>query len=143
MKPYRYKLSPRPPKLPLNRLQDEDEQRPLTGYVRGQDASQWEEWASWWLDSKKYDYKFQVEYRPQTTIPGQDYIVDFVVENRYPIELDAEFTHKSAESKAHDALRDEVLNEMFRSMGMFPIHRILLAEGMDQNDLYYELEKIL
>jgi hypothetical protein len=121
---FRYKLPPRPPKQPLNRIQTTNEGERLTGFVHGKEASDLEERFARALDGAGKEYIFEYEVLGPTTIPGQENQVDFLVEEVYPTEIDGEFTHKSAEQRAHDQLRDAVLNEYMSKDGWQPINRI-------------------
>lgn len=125
MKPYRYKLSPRPPrKENLNRLGVTSEGEYLTGIVQGQEASDLEERFARALDSVGKDYQFQVEVTGPATIPGQENKIDFVVDNEWPVEVDGGFVHKSAEAKGRDQMRDAILNDFIKKFGWKPIQRI-------------------
>ena len=124
MKPYRYKMRPRPPKQPLNRLAGTSNDERLTGFVKGKEASDLEERFARALDAEGKEYQFEVEVTPPTAIPGQENQIDFLVEEIYPVEIDGTFTHKTAAQKANDFLRDAVLNDYLSGFGWYPIERI-------------------
>jgi len=124
LEPYRYKLAPRPPVQPLNRLAGTSEDERLTGFVHGKEASDLEERFARALDGAGKSFSFEVEIQGPTTIPGQENQIDFVVDDIYPFEVDGSFTHKTAEQKAHDALRDAFLNDYLKQYGWHPIDRI-------------------
>ena len=135
-KPFKYKLQPRPPKPPLNRLAGTSEDELLTGFVQGKEASDLEERFARALDAEGKSYEFEVEVAPPTAIPGQENQIDFVVEDIYPIEVDGSFVHKSASQKAHDQIRDAILNEYLGKYGWQPIDRIPgnMLETQEQAD---------
>jgi hypothetical protein len=123
-KPFSYKLRPRPPKQPLNRIAGTSEDERLTGFVHGKEASDLEERFARALGGAGKDYIFEYEVVGPTTIPGQENQIDFIVDDIYPVEVDGQFTHKSGAQKAHDQLRDAVLNEHLKQYGWNPIDRI-------------------
>jgi hypothetical protein len=123
-KPFKYKLPARPPKQPLNRVTATDEGERLTGFVLGKDASDLEERFARALDRADLDYRFQWEVLGPATVPGQENQIDFLVEGVWPTEVDGMFVHKSAAKKAHDAMRDAILNDYLSGGGMYPIRRV-------------------
>ena len=124
MKPFRYKLRPRPPEMPLNRLAGLSEDERLTGFVHGKEASDLEERFARALDRAGKDYRFEYLVLSNVGLPGEENQIDFVVDDIYPMEIDGNFTHKSAEQKAHDQQRDAILNEQLSDDGWHPIERI-------------------
>ena len=124
MRPFRYKLRPRPPKQPLNRLAGTSNDERLTGFVKGKEASDLEERFARALDAEGKEYQFEVEVTPPTSIPGQENQIDFLVEEIYPVEIDGGIAHKGAAQKANDLLRDAILNDYLSGFGWFPIERI-------------------
>ena len=124
IKPFRYKLPPRPPKQPLNRIKVTNEGERLTGFVHGKEASELEERFARALDAAQKNYSFEVEIQGPTTVPGQENQIDFVVDDIYPVEVDGTWIHKSASQKANDALRDAVLNNYLKKYGWYPIERV-------------------
>ncbi len=145
MKQYRYRLSSRPPKLPLNRLGGHSDDEVLSGYVKGKSASDLEERFARALYNKGKDFDFQQEFMTPHSIPGQEKEVDFVVYDGQPqpIELDGTFAHKSAEQKANDVIRDAILNEVLSRYGYLPIIRIPGTELESQEDTMAVVEMIL
>ena len=133
-KPFKYKAAPRPPKFPLNRLQTTNEGERLTGFVNGKEASDLEERFARALSTQGRDFIFQYEFVGPATIPGQENIIDFVVDDIWPTEVDGTFVHKSAAKKADDQLRDAILNEHFADDGWSPIRRVPGSELEDQDE---------
>jgi hypothetical protein len=115
-KVFRFKAD-RPPVdiFPLNRIKPlprSDEG--LTGLVHGIPASDIEERFARALDRLGIPYEFQKNLLAPANLPG-NYKLDFLVYNPkdgrlYPIAVDGEFAHKSAEQRAKDKLKDIVLN---------------------------------
>ena len=134
MKPYKYKLSPRPPKENLNRLKVTNEGERLTGFVKGQEASELEERFARALDQQGKSYDFQVEVRTPRTVPGQENLIDFVVEDEFPTEIDGEFVHKTAAQRADDRDRDAILNDNIKNYGWKPIVRVTEMDVETQED---------
>lgn len=142
LKPYRYKLQPRPPKQPLNRLAGASNEERLTGSVQGKEASDLEERFANALSAAGKDYRFEVEIQGPVGIPGQENQIDFVVEDIYPVEVDGGWVHHSAAKKAQDQLRDAVLNEHLKQYGWNPIERIpgtMLESQEDAENIVREL----
>ena len=123
-KTFKYKLRPRPPEMPLNRLAGARETERLTGFVHGKEASDLEERFARALDRAGKDYRFEYLVLSNIGLPGEENQIDFVVDDIYPVEVDGNFTHKSAEQKAHDQQRDAILNEQLSDWGWYPIDRI-------------------
>ena len=123
-KTFKYKLRPRPPEMPLNRIAGASEDERLTGFVHGKEASDLEERFARALDGAGKDYQFEYLVLSNVGLPGEENQIDFVVEDIYPVEIDGNFTHKSAEQKAHDQQRDAILNEQLSDWGWQPIERI-------------------
>lgn len=123
---FKYKLSPRPPKMPLNRLNRQDVTEPATGFVKGREASELEEIWAGAEDRAGRDYIFKYIIETAFQIPGQLNEIDFVdtTEIWTPIEIDGEFAHKSAEQKESDSVRDAIINDVISNWGWNPIIRI-------------------
>ena len=126
VKQYRYKMRPRPPRVPLNRMAGHSDEEVLSGYVKGKEASDIEERFAKALDDAEKDYGFQVEFMTPFSIPGQEKEVDFVIYDGQPqpVEIDGTYAHKSGEQKANDIARDAILNEQLGQQGYLPIIRI-------------------
>ena len=125
-KPFRYKLRPRPPQQPLNRIKVSGEGERLTGFVHGKEASDLEERFANALDKLHYSYMFEYEVLSNIGVPGEENQIDFVVYSggTWPVEVDGGFVHASASRKAKDKLRDAILNEQLGREGWEPIVRI-------------------
>ena len=145
MKQYRYKMSPRPPRMPLNRLAGVSNDERLTGYVLGKEASDLEERFARALRNTRKDFDFQQEFMTPHSIPGQEKEVDFVVYDGQPqpIEIDGTYAHKSGEQRANDVVRDAILNEELSKYGYLPIIRIPGTELETQEATTAIVEKIL
>lgn len=135
MKPrvFKYKLRPRPPKQPLNRIAGiEPTEEGLTGIVKGKKASAHEERFGRAFNKRGLRHRFRVLIDTPYQIPGQSYEIDYVVEEygTHPIEIDDRWIHKSAAQKAKDKLRDAILSDQLK--GWEPIHRIPVDESWDQ-----------
>jgi hypothetical protein len=128
MKPkvFKYKLKPRPPKQPLNRIAGQSVDERLSGFVHGQEASTLEERFARALDNRGFRYVFQFRVDTPYQIPGQENEIDFVVEEygTHPIEVDGNWVHKSAAAKAKDKLRDAILDDELGKQGWHPIVRV-------------------
>ena len=126
MRQYKYKMKPRPPKMPLNRMAGHSDDEMLSGFVKGKSASDLEERFARALYNKRKDFDFQRDFMTPHSIPGQEKEVDFVVYDGQPqpIEIDGMYAHKSGEQKANDAVRDAILNETLGKYGYLPIIRV-------------------
>ena len=145
MKQYKYKLKPRPPKMPLNRMAGASNDEVLSGYVKGKEASDLEERFARALYNKGKDFDFQQEFMTPHSIPGQEKEVDFVVYDGQPqpIEIDGTYAHKSGEQKANDTTRDAILNEELGKHGYLPIIRVPGIELETQEETTAIVERIL
>ena len=136
MKPkiFQYKLRPRPPKQPLNRIAGQSVDERLSGFVHGMEASTLEERFARALDGRGLRFTFQRRIDTPYQIPGQENEIDFVVEEygTHPIEVDGSFVHKSAAAKAKDKLRDAILDDILGKEGWHPIVRVPGNELEDQ-----------
>lgn len=106
-----------------------DDEEELTGFVKGKEASDLEERYARGLDKNPavdgYIYSYYVETPFQ--IPGQSNEIDFIVfafGQKWPKEIDAEFTHKTVAQKANNRRRDQLLSGILRRYGYQPIERI-------------------
>ena len=123
--PYLYKNAAKDwlPKR-LNRIPQRKEDEGLTGWVNGVEASDLEERYARALAENGKDFQFQYEVYTAYTLPGEQKKVDFLVEDQFPEEVDAAFTHKTAEQKSYDRIRDAMIDEHLSKYGMMPVRRI-------------------
>lgn len=139
--PYLY---PKPKKerefIPLNRIPFPPSDEQLSGFVRNEPASDLEERYAKALTRMDKEFDFQYEVYAAGTLPGEEKLVDFVVWDGgipFPEEVDAAFTHKTAEQKGYDRIRDALVDESLSKDGFQPIRRIdgermNTQEGADQ-----------
>ena len=106
-------------------------QEGLSGSVRGKKASDLEERFAIALDKlgNIQGYRFNVIVDTPYQIPGQSYQVDFIVYQyglTHFIEIDGEYAHKTAEQKADDFARDQILSAFLEKgwPGAQPIVRV-------------------
>jgi hypothetical protein len=135
-KPFKYKLSPRPPQQPLNRLEVSGEGERLTGFVHGKEASDLEERFANALDKLHYSYMFEYEVLSNIGVPGEENQIDFIVfhEGTWPIEVDGMWVHHSSAQKAKDKLRDALLDEALSKDGWEQIRRVPGSDLESQDD---------
>jgi hypothetical protein len=126
--PYYYKKAAKEgPVRRLNRIPQRKEDEGLTGFVHGLEASDLEERYARGLDQYGKEFEFQYEVYTAYTLPGEQKKVDFLVndgEIYFPEEVDAAFTHKTAEQKSYDRIRDEMIDEHLKTYGFQPVKRI-------------------
>ena len=126
--------------VPLNRIPPTPAGEGLTGQVMGKDASDIEERYARALFKQGVEFQFQYDVWTAYTLPTEQKKVDFVVWDGgvpFPEEVDAAFTHNTAEQKAYDVERDGIVNDAMASEGWQPIRRIdgermNTQEGADQ-----------
>lgn len=130
-KPYQYRHIKQPNALlAVNRLPaptaQPDDPNPLTGYVNGIKATNIEERFARALRQRDLHFRFQVRFPTATSLPGHERIVDFVIYYglRYPVEVDGEMSHSTSAQLGADAVREALLNEVFRWKGMPPLRRV-------------------
>lgn len=113
----------------VNRLRspNETEEDALTGLIRGEEASNLEEFFSIVLDENKKKYQFQFPIRTRFTLPGEEYTIDFILEDfprNTPVEIDGDIGHSSSAQKAADRYRDTLIRPELRQFGLNDIVRI-------------------
>lgn len=129
--PYKFPLraEERRPYVRVQRPKAKDERETLTGLVQGKDASDIEERAARAMSalSAVRSFEFRVLYFSPEGIGGGAEL-DFLVQAglRWGVQIDGEFSHKSAEARAHDALQDARLGERLMKGGAIdqPIVRV-------------------
>lgn len=110
-----------------NRPRGEVSHELLTHTVKGQSASDLEERFARGLDRNPnvLSYEFQPSYVTGRNLPGElrpDFIVYEPV--MQPVQIDGEFSHKTAEQHATDAVKDALLDEVLKGTGAMPSVRI-------------------
>lgn len=109
------------------RVQRPKEDEGLTGYVQGFKASDIEErFARALSKNKRVDsYEFQLQYYAGKNIPGEIRL-DFMVHSGfdYPVMIDGEYAHKSADAKAHDQMQRERLDMILLGTGALPTQAV-------------------
>lgn len=123
-----YKRPPRATKfLPSVRPQLMDDGELLDKEVQGMPASDLEERFSNALEknARVHNYEFRVPYIAGRSMLGEVEL-DFAVYAPllYPVQIDGEVGHSSAEQVAHDALNDALLNEKLKGIAAAPVVRI-------------------
>lgn len=116
---------PSPPPI-TNRVSSEKEEEGLTGYVQGWEASDIEERFARALDDMNLQYSFRDHYfGPARNTPGA-IEVDFMVENGgyWPVQIDGEYAHRTAQQRERDRLNDARLNQYFNSHGVNVVSRV-------------------
>lgn len=137
VRPYRYK-SKRTARLDQDYLAPVREAgEVLTGYVRGQQASDLEERFARALVEAGLDFVFQYEVYSAYNLPGEEQTIDFVIYsfgNPIPIETGSEFIHGHPSRREKDRARDQVLNEIIRYWGWQEIVRLEFDHPTDVDD---------
>jgi hypothetical protein len=108
-----------PQKLKPDRVDDTQQY-----YVHGKKATDLEYFFATALDKFEHDYIFIYYFSTPFTVPGQEKQIDFMVDDDYPYEIDGGYAHKSAQQKAEDLVRDQVMNEFLRKIGKKDITRV-------------------
>ena len=112
IKPYVWK-PPKEAALPrnLNRSVGINDAEMLVGEIQGMRASDLEERFARALDKAGLEYEFRAPFIAGRNLPGE-IEVDFLVQDGapQPIQIDGAFTHKSAEQREEDAVKDAILN---------------------------------
>ena len=139
LEPYKYPAPGALPKDAANRIKKEGIDVPLTGLVHDKPASDLEEYYARALmkNSRVERFQFSVLYSTPFTLPGEQNQIDFFVEagGTWPIELDGEIAHKTAEQIEKDFVRDSLLNDELVKDGINPIQRIDGSLYKDQDDM--------
>lgn len=100
----------------------------LTGQVDGKSASDIEERFARALDQAGIGYEFLPVILAPANVAGSvqlDFLIYFG-NQLYPVQIDGDWVHSSAEAKAHDALQDALVDEYYASYnsGAQPQQRI-------------------
>ncbi len=109
----------------------------LTGYVRGQEASDLEERFAFALIQAGLDFVFQYEVHSAFALPGEEKTIDFIVYDGgtpYPVETGSFFVHGHASRIETDRERDQILNEILRLRGFQEIIRLPFGHPEDFDD---------
>jgi hypothetical protein len=128
-KPFRYskfrmaRYNGTPPKS--NELKDTEV---LTGSINGEDASDLEErFAIAMNNNKNIDtFEYQPSFIAFKNMPGE-IRPDFIVESGgmlFPIFVDGEWIHQSAEQQGQDRINDTILDERLSGSGAWPSRHI-------------------
>ena len=121
------------------RVQRQKEDEGLTGFVQGWPASDIEERFARALNKNKRvdSYQFQVQYYAGKNLPGEIRL-DFMVKAGfdYPIMIDGEYAHKSAEAKAHDMVQRQRLDMILLGTGAMPTQSVdgMLLQTQEEAD---------
>jgi len=144
-KPYKYKTK-RTARLDPDYVTPETEAAEiLTGYVRGEEASDLEERFAWALDQADLTYLFQYEVYGAFGLPGEEATIDFIVYVggvAYPVELGSFFVHGHASRIETDRARDQLLNEFLRTRGFQEIIRVDFDHPEDRDDAQQIVEEL-
>lgn len=134
VKPYKFKAPRKARWDRLERLPERKADELLTGLVQGLPASDLEERFARALDARKLRYRFQWNVATLYSLPGEEKLVDFIVDDGlyYPVEVDAEFTHKGAQQQQYDKMRDAMVDEALQQYGYMPIQRVPGEKLQDQ-----------
>lgn len=126
---YKYKLPAKPfPTLPAKKLISQTADAPeLSGVLQGKKASDIEEVFGIALDNHEpvQWWSFRNVYGGAPGTFGSIEL-DFLIYTGalYPVQLDEDWIHHTAQDKAHDMLQDARLNEILRPRGARPVERI-------------------
>jgi len=137
-KPFRYKRTKKPDPIPLpaNTLERQADGEILTGFIGDQPASDLEERFANALTKLGAQYEFRVQIMPGENprfLSGRGrnatgaVEIDFLVQQQgimFPVQIDGEFSHKTAEQLEKDKQQDQKLNDSFAQYGAFPVKRI-------------------
>lgn len=137
-KGYRYKKPKRiaptiPSAPPLDKQADGEI---LTGFIGDQPASDLEERFANALRKLGAQFQFRVQIMPGENpyfLSGRGrnqtgaVEIDFLIQQNgiiFPVQIDGEYSHKTAEQLERDKVQDQRLNDSFRQYGAFPVKRI-------------------
>lgn len=117
----------------------EEEEAPLTGQVQGKKASNLEEMLARSLekDDRVSWFSFRRVYGAPIRSTVGAIELDFYVNAgaEYPIQVDAEFTHKDAATRAHDSLQDMLLDRQLQGTGARPVQRLRFTGRETQEEV--------
>lgn len=143
MKPYRWKLPPKPrPDDAVHRATAAVEGAALTGMVRGKEASDHEEYFANSLNRFDAPFEFQPSFIAGFNIPGEircDFIL--TLGQWQPVQIDGAIAHKSAAQREQDRVKDAILDERLSKEGASPTIRIDAEQYLstqDESDAYVE-----
>ena len=137
LRPYKIKIS-RTQTVPAARQAPNSpvDKEVMTGFVMGESASDLEERA--YRSTIKLPAVTAIEFQPSflsgRNMPGE-YRLDFLVYVggvQYPIQIDGEWIHKSAEAREEDRIKDALFDNEMIGTGALPVRRINETEIPDQ-----------
>lgn len=137
VRPYRFKTSRKgrldPDYVTPTAATDES----LTGFVRGQKASDLEERLAFAINQAGLDFVFQYEVHSAFSLPGEEKTIDFIVYDGgtpFPVETGSLFVHGHPSRIEADRTRDQILNEILRFRGFQEIIRLPFDHPEDFDD---------
>ena len=148
MKVFQYETNRIQPKFRKKRLQAPSAAKadptPLTGLIKGKQATDIEERFGRALASLGLEFRFQVRFRTVDSLPGREKEVDFVVENglSYPVDIDCKIGHYTAAQRGRDRIREVLLNEVFVRRGMALLQRIAWYQLETQEQAEYIVRRL-
>ena len=88
-------------------------------------------------DERVLSFRFREVYGAPTRSQSGAIELDFYVVTgpAWPVQIDAEFTHKDADTRAHDALQDQLLDEILLPEGARPVQRVRLTGRETQEEI--------
>ncbi len=123
MKRYRYTApSKRPANFNVNRLKPAVDDEGLSGWVHGKEASEDEERFARALEHHRKEYGFKVDIPIAGSPDWKE--VDFIVDELWPTEVDGFIGHDTSAEQGKDYIREIMLNETFKKMGLMPMTRV-------------------
>lgn len=107
----------------------------LTGQVHNNQASDIEERFARALYKLDIPFQFRVVFFGNPGMPGS-IEVDFLCNDLVlqPVQIDGEFTHKSAAQKARDKRRDDRIDQYLMRQGAYPTVRVPGIDLQTQDD---------
>lgn len=94
----------------------------LTGLIGGESASDLEERLARAFYKTRKKFEYQVEIPVRSSLPGEERMVDFIVDGVQPVEPDGYIGHyRTISQRANDIVREQLLNEWFAANGMRPM----------------------
>lgn len=143
-KPFKYKRTKKQDIDIINLpLESADELERLTGFIGDQPASDLEERFANALGKLGARFEFRVQIMPGENpyfLTGGSrnqtgaVEIDFLIQQQgimFPVQIDGEFSHKTAEQLERDKIQDQKLNDSFAQYGAFPVKRIRWDEIQD------------
>ena len=123
LRPFQYPKT-RSAKLKLDFIKDAGTEEILSGFIKGERASDLEERLALAMDGFGVKYQFQFEVESAFSLPNESRKIDFIVDDAgtfIALEPGASFLHGTPSQKERDRARQQIINPILELLGIIPL----------------------